>query len=53
MAADTGKVMMAGKLRNKLTAYTLSVINKIAGTILIGFGIALLWDVIVFHQVLR
>jgi threonine/homoserine/homoserine lactone efflux protein len=53
MAADTGKVMMAGKLRNKLTAHTLSVINKIAGTILIGFGIALLWDVIVFHQVLR
>ena len=53
MSADVGKVMMAGKLRNKLTAYTLSIINKIAGTILIGFGIALLWDVVVFHQALR
>jgi threonine/homoserine/homoserine lactone efflux protein len=42
--------MAAGTLRRKLTARTLSVINKIAGTILIGFGVALIWDVIVFHQ---
>lgn len=48
MSADVGKVMMAGKLANKLTVKTLSVINKIAGVILIGFGIALLWDVIFF-----
>jgi threonine/homoserine/homoserine lactone efflux protein len=53
MSADVGKVMMAGRLRNKLTIRTLTVVNKIAGTILIGFGIALLWDVIVFHKVLR
>lgn len=53
MAADFGKVMAAGTLRRKLTVRTLSVINKIAGTILIGFGVALLWDVIVFHQVVR
>jgi threonine/homoserine/homoserine lactone efflux protein len=50
MAADVAKVMAAGTLRQKLTARTLSVINKIAGTILFGFGIALIWDVIVFHQ---
>jgi threonine/homoserine/homoserine lactone efflux protein len=50
MAADVAKVMAAGTLRRKLTARTLSVINKIAGTILVGFGIALIWDVIVFHQ---
>ena len=53
MSADVGKVMMAGRLRSKLTIHTLSIINRIAGTILIGFGIALLWDVIFFHQVLR
>jgi threonine/homoserine/homoserine lactone efflux protein len=41
MAADVFKVMMAGKLRNKLTLKTLVVINKISGTILICFGIAL------------
>jgi threonine/homoserine/homoserine lactone efflux protein len=42
--------MAAGTLGRKLTVRTLSVINKIAGTILVGFGIALIWDVIVFHQ---
>jgi len=46
MGADVGKVMMAGKLRKKLTLNNLSIINKISGTILIGFGMALLWGVI-------
>ena len=46
MGADVGKVMMAGKLRSRLTLRTLSIINRISGTILIGFGIALLWGVI-------
>jgi threonine/homoserine/homoserine lactone efflux protein len=46
MAADTGKVLMAGKLRKRLTLHNLSIINKISGTILIGFGMALLWGVI-------
>ncbi len=51
MSADVGKVMMAGKLRSKLTLKTLSIINRISGTILIGFGIALLWGVIFYHHV--
>ena len=42
IAADTFKVLMAGKLRNRLTLHNISVINKISGTLLIGFGIALL-----------
>jgi threonine/homoserine/homoserine lactone efflux protein len=42
MAADTLKVLLAGKLRKKLTLHNMSLINKISGTILIGFGIALL-----------
>jgi threonine/homoserine/homoserine lactone efflux protein len=46
MAADVGKVMMAGKLRKKLTVHNLSIINKISGAILIAFGIALLYGVI-------
>ncbi|HZE86233.1 MAG TPA: LysE family transporter [Puia sp.] len=46
MSAYVGKVMMAGKLRSKLNLRTLSIINRISGTILIGFGIALLWGVI-------
>lgn len=42
VAADIFKVLMAGKLRNRLTLHNISLINKISGTILIGFGIALL-----------
>src|SRR5579859_3396596 len=51
MSADVGKVMMAGKLRNKLTVKTLSVINKISGSLLIIFGVALAYDVIFLHKV--
>jgi len=46
MAADAGKVLMAGKLRKRLTLHNLSIINKVSGIILIGFGVALLWGVI-------
>lgn len=42
MASDILKVLMAGKLRKRLTLHNISLINKISGTILIGFGIALL-----------
>jgi len=46
MAADCGKVMMAGKLRKRLTVHNLSIINKISGAILIVFGLALVWGVL-------
>lgn len=42
ITADIFKVLMAGKLRTRLTLHNISLINKISGTILIGFGIALL-----------
>jgi threonine/homoserine/homoserine lactone efflux protein len=41
IAADILKVMLAGKLRNKLTLHNISIINKISGIILGSFGIAL------------
>jgi threonine/homoserine/homoserine lactone efflux protein len=53
MTADVGKVLMAGKLRNRLTQKNLSIINKISGTILIAFGIALVWGVIFFGTKIR
>lgn len=49
-AADVFKIVMAGKLRKKLTLHNLSVINKISGTILIGFGIALLVGTLFFSE---
>ncbi|MBL7768841.1 MAG: LysE family transporter [Flavipsychrobacter sp.] len=48
MLADALKVLLAGKLRKKLTLHNLSLVNKISGVILVGFGVALLWG-ISFH----
>ncbi|GAB2674612.1 LysE family transporter [Flavihumibacter cheonanensis] len=48
MLADALKVLLAGKLRKKLTIHNLSLVNKISGVILVGFGVALLWG-IAFH----
>jgi threonine/homoserine/homoserine lactone efflux protein len=50
MAADVGKVMMAGKLRNKLTLRALTIVNKISGSILIIFGLAL---VVFSHKIMH
>jgi threonine/homoserine/homoserine lactone efflux protein len=46
MLADIFKVMMAGRIRDKLTARTIGIINKVSGSILILFGISLLYAVI-------
>jgi threonine/homoserine/homoserine lactone efflux protein len=46
MSADVGKVMMAGKLRKKMTVHNLAIINKISGAILIAFGMFLLYGVL-------
>lgn len=44
--ADIAKVLLAGKLRSRLTIHNISIINKVSGTILIGFGLALIWGVL-------
>ncbi|MET0242140.1 MAG: LysE family translocator [Flavitalea sp.] len=46
IVADIFKVFMSGKLRNRLTLHNISLINKVSGTILIGFGIALLYGAV-------
>jgi threonine/homoserine/homoserine lactone efflux protein len=46
MVADILKVLGAGKLRKRLTSHNISIINKVSGTILIGFGLVLLWGII-------
>jgi threonine/homoserine/homoserine lactone efflux protein len=43
IAADIAKVAMAGKLRERLTLRNMTIINKLSGTILIGFGLALVY----------
>lgn len=42
MSADILKVVLAGKLRNKLTDKNIALINKISGSLLVVFGAVLL-----------
>jgi threonine/homoserine/homoserine lactone efflux protein len=44
--ADIAKVLLAGRLGNKLTINNISIINKVTGVILVAFGVALLYTAI-------
>lgn len=44
MLADILKVMLAGKLRERLTVHNITIINKISGSILICFSFALMYS---------
>ena len=48
LAADIAKVMLAGKIRNRLTPHNIHNINRLNGIILIGFGIALIWGLLLY-----
>lgn len=45
---DFFKVMLAGKIREKLTPHNIHIINRISGMILIAFGLALIWGILAF-----
>lgn len=49
-SADTLKVMLAGKIRNRLTPHNIHIINRINGVILIVFGIVLIWGLMVYGK---
>ncbi|MBY0348451.1 MAG: LysE family transporter [Hydrotalea flava] len=50
LSTDIAKVLLAGKLRQKLTPHNIHLINKISGLILIGFGLALIWGTLEFSN---
>lgn len=50
LAADVTKVVLADKIRKKLTPKNIHRINRINGLVLIGFGIALLWGLLVYGK---
>lgn len=50
---DVLKVMLAGKIREKLTAHNIHIINRISGMILIGFGIALIWGILSYGNEIK
>ena len=50
LLADLAKVILAGKLRQRLTPKNISFINRLNGIILIGFGLALLWGLLFYSD---
>ncbi len=50
LLTDIAKVMLAGKIRNRLTPHNIHIINRINGVILIGFGIALIWGLLAYGK---
>jgi len=50
LAGDIAKVILAGKLRRRLTLKNIQLINRINGVILIGFGVALIIGLLFYGQ---
>lgn len=50
LSGDIAKVMLAGKIRNRLTPHNIHNINRLNGIILIGFGIALIWGLLAYGK---
>ena len=50
LGADIFKVMLAGKIRNRLTPHNIHILNRINGIILIVFGFALIWGLLVYGK---
>lgn len=45
---DVMKVMLAGKIRSRLNPHNIHIINKVNGVLLVIFGIALIWGLLVY-----
>ena len=50
LGTDILKVLLAGKIRNRLTPHNIHIINRINGIILIVFGIALIWGLLIYGK---
>ncbi len=50
LSTDILKVMLAGKIRNRLTPHNIHIINRVNGIILIVFGIALIWGLLAYGK---
>jgi threonine/homoserine/homoserine lactone efflux protein len=48
LSGDIAKVLLAGKIRKKLTPHNIHIINRINGLVLVGFGIALMWGLLAY-----
>lgn len=50
LGTDILKVMLAGKIRNRLTPHNIHIINRVNGIILIVFGFALIWGLLIYGK---
>ena len=50
LGADILKVFLAGKIRNRLTPHNIHILNRINGLLLIVFGIALIWGLLIYGK---
>lgn len=50
LSADISKVLLANKIREKLTPYNIHIINRISGIILILFGLAIISGILFFSD---
>ena len=50
LGTDILKVFLAGKIRNRLTPHNIHIVNRINGLLLIVFGIALVWGLLVYGE---
>ncbi len=48
LGTDILKVLLAGKIRNRLTPHNIHILNRVNGIILIVFGIALIWGLLAY-----
>lgn len=53
LSTDVAKVMLAGRIRKKLTPHNIHIVNRLNGLILIGFGIALIWGLLLYADKLK
>jgi len=50
LATDILKVMMAQKIRKRLTPHNIQILSRVNGLVLLGFGLVLLWGLIVYSN---
>lgn len=53
LISDIFKVMMAQKIRKKLTPHNIQILSRVNGIILLGFGAVLLWGIIFFSDKIK
>ena len=50
LSSDILKVILAGKIRNRLTPHNIHIINRLNGIILIVLGIAMIWGLLIYGK---